>query len=223
MGVLQIYRETVVRLRRGELYNAELMDVSPDEDLSAGIMQLLVLIQVSATVTVEELFSLSRSDRRIYRTSKYRGDTLWGRVYPENSPRQLRGYRDPKWRPQQSSEPVAAAARGQEDTRISWREAIEEYAALVGTAALHFGAEIARKTPPSILRLQRHKMAAAMEQGTSYSRSPLLRGYEGPAEVWHVAGLHRVPNLFRVLLAVGLSGALERERTVERLRRCRRT
>ncbi|KAJ1181473.1 hypothetical protein NDU88_006680 [Pleurodeles waltl] len=61
--------------------------------------------------------------------SKYRSDTLWGRVYPKNSPRQLRGYCDSKWRPQQSSEPVAAAARGQEDTRISWstKRNISEY------------------------------------------------------------------------------------------------
>ncbi|KAJ1205859.1 hypothetical protein NDU88_001284 [Pleurodeles waltl] len=29
---------------------------------------------------------LKRSDRRIYSMSRDRGDTLWGKVYPENSP-----------------------------------------------------------------------------------------------------------------------------------------
>ncbi|KAJ1211578.1 hypothetical protein NDU88_006936 [Pleurodeles waltl] len=55
---------------------------------------------------------LKKSDRRIYSTSRDRGDPLWDRVYPENSPRQLRGYCDPQWRPRQSSEPIATAARG---------------------------------------------------------------------------------------------------------------
>ncbi|KAJ1123090.1 hypothetical protein NDU88_001563 [Pleurodeles waltl] len=53
------------------------------------------------------------------------------------------------------------------------REAIGEYTAQVGTAALHFGAEIApKKLPLTSSRLPRHKMAAATEQETSYSRSP---------------------------------------------------
>ncbi|KAJ1191282.1 hypothetical protein NDU88_000598 [Pleurodeles waltl] len=54
------------------------------------------------------------------------------------------------------------------------RESIGEYTAQVGTAALHFGAEIApqKKLPPTSSRLPRHKMAAVTEQETSYSRGP---------------------------------------------------
>ncbi|KAJ1082567.1 hypothetical protein NDU88_002732 [Pleurodeles waltl] len=52
-------------------------------------------------------------------------------------------------------------------------EAIREYTAQVGTAALHFGAEIApKKLPLTSSRLSQHKMAAATEQEISYNRGP---------------------------------------------------
>ncbi|KAJ1171586.1 hypothetical protein NDU88_003447 [Pleurodeles waltl] len=43
-----------------------------------------------AIITTGGLKKLKRSDRRIYSTCRDRGDSLRGRVYPENSPRQLR-------------------------------------------------------------------------------------------------------------------------------------
>ncbi|KAJ1141298.1 hypothetical protein NDU88_007631 [Pleurodeles waltl] len=53
------------------------------------------------------------------------------------------------------------------------REAIGEYTAQVGTAALHFGAEIApKKFPLTSSRLPQHKMAPETEQETNYSRGP---------------------------------------------------
>ncbi|KAJ1185164.1 hypothetical protein NDU88_001958 [Pleurodeles waltl] len=54
------------------------------------------------------------------------------------------------------------------------REAIREYTAQVGTAALHLGEEIAppKKLPLTSSRLPRHKRAVATEKETSYSRGP---------------------------------------------------
>ncbi|KAJ1148098.1 hypothetical protein NDU88_000939 [Pleurodeles waltl] len=80
-----------------------------------------------------------------------------------------------RWRPQatiqaRSLNPAIITTRGLKNCR----EVIGEYTAQVGTAALHFGAEIAppKKLPLTSLQLPRHKMAAAMEQEISYSRSP---------------------------------------------------
>ncbi|KAJ1082013.1 hypothetical protein NDU88_002185 [Pleurodeles waltl] len=70
-----------------------------------------------------------------------------------------------RWRPQatiqaRSLNPAIITTGGLKNCR----EAIGEYTAQVGTAALHFGAEIApKKLPPTSSRLPRHKMAAATE------------------------------------------------------------
>ncbi|KAJ1182420.1 hypothetical protein NDU88_007610 [Pleurodeles waltl] len=64
------------------------------------------------------------------------------------------------------------------------REEIGEYTAQVGTAALHFVAEIApKKLPLTSSRLPQHKMAAATEQEISYSRGP--RSIEERKELSH--------------------------------------
>ncbi|KAJ1192095.1 hypothetical protein NDU88_001407 [Pleurodeles waltl] len=79
-----------------------------------------------------------------------------------------------RWRPQatiqaRSLNPAIITTGGLKNCR----EAIREYTAQVGTAALHFWAEIApKKLPLTSLRLPRHKMAAATEKETSYSRCP---------------------------------------------------
>ncbi|KAJ1090505.1 hypothetical protein NDU88_003637 [Pleurodeles waltl] len=80
-----------------------------------------------------------------------------------------------RWRPQatiqaRSLNPAIITTGGPKNCR----EAMGEYTEQVGTAALHFGAEIApkKKLPLTSLRLPRHKMAAATEQETSYSRGP---------------------------------------------------
>ncbi|KAJ1203795.1 hypothetical protein NDU88_007576 [Pleurodeles waltl] len=78
------------------------------------------------------------------------GTPPWDRDRPENSPRQLCDCRDPKWRPRQSSELAATAALGGEDAKVPGREAIGKYTAQVGTAALQFGVEIARKKEKKI-------------------------------------------------------------------------
>ncbi|KAJ1180833.1 hypothetical protein NDU88_006048 [Pleurodeles waltl] len=81
-----------------------------------------------------------------------------------------------RWRPQATNQarslnPAIITTGGLKNCR----EAIGEYTAQAGTAALHFGAEIAppkKKIPLTSSRLPRHKMATATEQEISYSRGP---------------------------------------------------
>ncbi|KAJ1208246.1 hypothetical protein NDU88_003632 [Pleurodeles waltl] len=80
-----------------------------------------------------------------------------------------------RWRPQatiqaRSLNPAIITTGGLKNCR----EAIGEYTAQVGTAALHFGAEIAppKKLPLTSLRLPQLKIGPATEQEISYSRGP---------------------------------------------------